>query len=87
MSTVGGMPTIGLVANETEIDAIRVGRGNTIRHPHTGRWVTATRVLHGRTGVISQRPGESRDRQNVWVTLEDGEKLEFEAGDTVIRKD
>jgi hypothetical protein len=81
------MPTIELVANETEIDATRVGRGNTIKHPQTGRWVTATRVLHGRTGVISQRPGESRDRQNVWVTLEDGEKLEFEAGDTVIRKD
>jgi hypothetical protein len=82
-----GVPTIELVAKETEVDATRVGRGNTIKHPQTGRWVKTSRVLHGRTGVISPRPGESRDRQNVWVTLEDGEKLEFEPGDTVIRKD
>ena len=81
------MPTIEQVANETEIDATRVGRGNTIKHPQTGRWVKTTRVLHGRTGVISQRPGQSRDRQNVWVTLENGEKLEFEAGETVVRKE
>lgn len=82
-----GVLTIELVDKETEVDATRVGRGNTIKHPETGEWVKATRVLHGRTGVISQRPGESRERQNVWVTLEDGEKLEFEAGETVIRKE
>jgi hypothetical protein len=76
-----------MVEKETEVDATRVGRGNTIKHPKTGEWVKTTRVLHGRTGVIGQRPGESRERQNVWMTLEDGEKLEFEAGDTVIRRE